>query len=71
MPKELRSISNMKAITACWIAGVIFVAGLSVGCSSGSGGNKTSGVPGTNPYGADKEMQKYINANKPTSRFRP
>jgi hypothetical protein len=70
MPKELRSISNMKAITSYWIAVMIFVAGLSVGCSSGSGGNKTSGG-GTNPYGADKEMQKYINANKPTSRFRP
>ena len=59
MPKELRSISNMKAITACWIAGVIFVAGLSVGCSSG---HKTAGGSGAtaDPYARDTEMQKHM-----------
>ena len=60
MPKELRSISNMKAITSCWIAGVIFVAGLSVGCSSG---HKTTGGS-TNPYGGDTRMQKEMQEHR-------
>jgi hypothetical protein len=51
----------MKAITSCWIAGVIFVAGLSVGCS---GGNKTTGGRSTNPYAGDTRMQEEMQKHK-------